>query len=193
MKRLSRAHAPGIIAASTVAALASLVHVVPARAVDDPASAASTSTTVAPRSTTPPRPKKAAVGFVRVVLDEQRVYVYSRTRRLITTMPVSTGTGDTTPVGTFKVFSKSKDAYYAPNPNERMRWMTRFTKGSEGGNIGFHGIPYKVTKAGEVPFPTPLGRAPSSHGCVRMAVSDARWIFHNVTLGMVVSVVRSRS
>lgn len=183
------------LVAATVAAAASLATAGGVRAADDTSStvgstvAGPTSTTVA----TPPRPRQAAVGFVRVVLDEQRVYVYSRTRRLIATMPVSTGTDDTTPVGTFRVFSKSRDAYYAPNPRERMRWMTRFTVGRQGGNIGFHGIPYRVTKAGEVPFETPLGRAPSSHGCVRMSVADARWIFENLAMGATVSVVRSRS
>ncbi len=70
--------------------------------------------------------------------------------------------------------------------------MTRFTKGRQGGNIGFHGIPYTVTKNGEVPFYTPLGRAPSSHGCIRMRVSEARWVFQNMDIGATVTVVRSR-
>jgi hypothetical protein len=125
-----------------------------------------TTTTLPPLS----RPQRgvAKIGFARIVLDEQRVYVYNHRRRLIATLPASTGVDDQTPVGTFRVFSQSAQAYYTPNPNERMRWMTRFTKGREGGNIGFHGIPYKVTKSGEIPFPTPLGKAPSSHGCIRI-------------------------
>lgn len=151
----------------------------------------STTTSTLPRISSPQR-GKASIGFTRIVLDEQRVYVYNHRRRLIATLPVSTGLDDQTPVGTFKVFSQSAQAYYAPNPNERMRWMTRFTKGREGGNIGFHGIPYKVTKTGEIPFFTPLGIAPSSHGCIRMRVADAKWLFHNMNIGTVVSVVRSR-
>ncbi|MEY3266506.1 MAG: hypothetical protein RJA15_952 [Actinomycetota bacterium] len=139
-------------------------------------------------STLPPvseRPRgRVAIGFARVVISEQRVYVYNKRKRLIATLPASTGLFDTTP--------KSAQAYYAPSPNERMRFMTRFTKGREGGNIGFHGIPYKVTKAGEIPFPTPLGVAPSSHGCVRMRVADAKWLFSNMKIGTVISVVRSR-
>jgi lipoprotein-anchoring transpeptidase ErfK/SrfK len=147
-------------------------------------------------STLPPlsRPQRgpAKIGFARIVLAEQRVYVYNHRKRLIATLPVSTGVDDQTPVGTFKVFSQSAQAYYTPSPNERMRWMTRFTKGRQGGNIGFHGIPYKVTKSGEIPFPTPLGVASSSHGCIRMRVADAKWLFHNMKIGTVVSVVRSR-
>lgn len=156
-----------------------------------------TSTTVASTpevATTLPatRPRKVRIGSVRVVLKEQRAYVYSRTGRLITSMPVSTGLWDSTPTGSFTVFSKSASTFYAPNPAEKMRWMVRFTKGRRGGNIGFHGIPYRVTKTGEVPYPTPLGKAPSSHGCVRMKVSDARWLFDNITIGTKVVVVRSR-
>lgn len=122
---------------------------IPATSVPD----TTTSSTLPPVSE--PQRGKVAIGFARVVLSEQRVYVYNTRRRLIATLPVSTGLDDTTPTGTFKVFSKSAQAYYAPNPNERMRFMTRFTRGREGGNIGFHGIPYKVTKAGEIPFHTP--------------------------------------
>ena len=150
-----------------------------------------TTTTTLPRLSRPQR-GAASIGFTRIVLDEQRVYVYNHRKRLIATLPASTGVDDQTPVGTFKVFSQSAQAFYTPNPNERMRWMTRFTKGREGGNIGFHGIPYKVTKTGEIPFPTPLGVAPSSHGCIRMRVADAKWLFHNMKIGTVVSVVRSR-
>jgi lipoprotein-anchoring transpeptidase ErfK/SrfK len=153
--------------------------------------APTTTTSTLPRIS-PPQRGRASIGFTRIVLDEQRVYVYNHRKRLIATLPASTGVDDRTPVGTFKVFSQSAQAYYTPNPNERMRWMTRFTKGREGGNIGFHGIPYKVTKSGEIPFFTPLGVAPSSHGCIRMRVSDAKWLFHNMKIGTVVSVVRSR-
>jgi lipoprotein-anchoring transpeptidase ErfK/SrfK len=147
-------------------------------------------------STLPPvsRPQKRRVNiaFSRIVLSEQRAYFYTSSRRLIATLPVSTGADDQTPVGTFKVFSKSAQTFYEPNPSERMKFMTRFTKGRQGGNIGFHGIPYKVTKNGDVPFYTPLGIAPVSHGCIRMRVTDAKWVFDNMKLGSVVSVVRTR-
>lgn len=147
-------------------------------------------------STLPPvsRPQKRRVNiaFSRIVLSEQRAYFYTASRRLIATLPVSTGADDQTPVGTFKVFSKSAQTFYTPNPKERMKFMTRFTKGREGGNIGFHGIPYKVTKNGEVPFYTPLGVAPVSHGCIRMRVADAKWVFENMKIGAVVAVVRTR-
>ena len=152
---------------------------------------ATTTTSTLPPVSRPQR-RRVNIAFARIVLSEQRAYFYTTSRRLIATLPVSTGSDDQTPVGTFKVFSKSAQTFYTPNPVERMKFMTRFTKGRQGGNIGFHGIPYKVTKNGDVPFYTPLGIAPVSHGCIRMRVTDAKWVFDNMKLGSVVSVVRTR-
>lgn len=135
---------------------------------------------------------RVAIAYARVVLDEQRAYFYNSNRRLIATLRVSTGVDEQTPVGKFQVFSKSEKTFYTPKPSERMRFMTRFTVGRRGGSIGFHGIPYTVTKFGEVPMYTPLGLAPSSHGCIRLKEADAQWVFENMPLGAIVSVVRSR-
>jgi lipoprotein-anchoring transpeptidase ErfK/SrfK len=154
--------------------------------------------TLAPATTTTlpslvPVPRnKIAIGYVKVVLSEQRVYAYNKRRRLIASFPASTGANNTTPVGRFTVFSKSAQAYYSPNPGERMKFMTRFTKGREGDNIGFHGIPYRATPKGDIPLYTPLGITPVSHGCVRLKVSDAKWLFQNMPLGAEVLVIRSR-
>jgi lipoprotein-anchoring transpeptidase ErfK/SrfK len=163
---------------------------VPADSVVDTTIATTTTSTLPPVSG--PQKGRINIAFARIVLNEQRAYFYTSSRRLIATLPVSTGANDQTPVGTFKVFSKSALAIFTPAPNERMRYMTRFTKGRQGDNIGFHGIPFKVTKNGEVPFYTPLGIAPVSHGCIRMRVADAKWVFTNMKLGSVVAVVRSR-
>lgn len=159
--------------------------------VPDSSSTLSPTTTSLP-PVSPPQRGRVNIAFSRIVLDEQRAYFYNNRRRLIATLPVSTGADDQTPVGTFKVYSKSAQTFYAPDPTERMKWMTRFTKGREGGAIGFHGIPYKVTKKGEIPMFTPLGQYPVSHGCIRVRVADAKWIFENMKIGTTVSVVRSR-
>ena len=136
--------------------------------------------------------RKVSIAYARVVLDEQQAYFYNSNRKLIAKLPVSTGLDGSTPVGRFKVFSRSAQTFYLPRPQEKMKFMTRFTVGREGGNIGFHGIPYVVTKQGNVRFPTPLGIAPSSHGCIRMLDSHAQWVFENLPQGATVSVVESR-
>lgn len=175
---------------STPVATAPTVDSVTATPDSNPVVQTTTTSTLPPLM---PRPRaRIPIAFSRIVLSEQRAYFYNARKRLIATLPVSTGADNQTPVGSFKVFSKSASTFYTPDPAERMRWMTRFTRGSEGGAIGFHGIPYRVTKNGEIPIFTPLGQYPVSHGCIRVRVSDAKWIFENMKIGTVVTVVRSR-
>ena len=152
-----------------------------------------TTTTTSPDRPTrlPRRPDKVNIGSVVVELSTQRTFVFTPSRRLVAIIPVSTGKNNTTPVGSFRVFSKSAQAFYSADPRERMRWMVRFTKGREGDNIGFHGIPYRVTAAGEFHLPTPIGKRPSSHGCIRMRVHDAKWLFDNIDESTPVRVVRN--
>lgn len=133
-----------------------------------------------------------SISFAKIVLSEQTAYFYNARKRLVATVPVSTGTDDTTPTGSFRIFSKSEKTFYAPDPREKMRWMTRFTRGRAGGNIGFHSVPFRIVDGKEVPIPTPLGVAPSSHGCIRVSDSDARWIFDNMAIGTRVTVVADR-
>lgn len=151
-----------------------------------------TSTTIVKPSDIRLPTRKVTIAFARIVLDEQQAYFFNERRKLIAQLPVSTGFDESTPVGIFKVFSRSAQTFYAPRPDEKMRYMTRFTVGEEGGNIGFHGIPYMVSDKGDIPFPTPLGIAPSSHGCVRMLDTHAKWVFENLPQGATVSVVNSR-
>lgn len=146
-----------------------------------------TSTTKKPTTSKAPA-RKSIIGKIVVDLSEQTTVVYDKDGAVLKTFDVSTGLDSSTPLGSFKVFSKSSRTFYTPRPEEKMRWMTRFTKGRRGGNIGFHGIPYKVTKQGEVAFPTPLGVAPSSHGCVRMLETEAKWIYTHSDIGTVVKV-----
>jgi lipoprotein-anchoring transpeptidase ErfK/SrfK len=169
------------------------------------------STTASAPATPPPvlapqkRPAKVRLTKIVVVLREQKVYAYTTVRgqsRLVAVMNASTGLANSTPVGTFRVFAKRQRTFYRARPSEKMEWMTRFTKGAGGDNIGFHGIPYTVDKKGRRrPHFTPLGVRPSSHGCVRLADADARWLYANVsvsstrrgTTGTTVVVVRSRT
>lgn len=177
---------------TTVDTVAPVSTTLPEPSTSSPDTTVSVPTTTLP-PVSPPQRGRVAIGFSRIVLDEQRAYFYNTRRRLIATLPISSGADDQTPVGTFKVYSKSAQTFYSPDPSERMKWMTRFTKGREGGAIGFHGIPYKVTKRGEIPIFTPLGQYPVSHGCIRVRVADAKWIFENMKIGTTVSVVRSRT
>jgi hypothetical protein len=115
-----------------------------------------------------------------VKLSEQQVYVYDAADNQLARMPCSSGREGLTPVGTFAVQSKSASTVSNSDPEISMDWMTRFN-----GSIGFHGIPVK----GGQQLDTPLGEAPVSAGCVRMADGDAKRIYDELPVGARVEVV----
>ncbi len=136
---------------------------------------------------------KRHIGLVIVDLSEQSAYVYAQNNpksTLLAYLPVSTGLWDSTPTGKFSVWSKSARTFYTPNPGEKMDHMVRFTKGRNGGNIGFHSIPYTINRGKRKYIPTPVGVKPSSHGCIRLRVNDASWLYNNSNLGTTVVIVR---
>lgn len=127
----------------------------------------------------PPDPFAKFVNHLHVDLGHQRVNAIANDGTLLRSMPASTGAGGATPPGTYAVYSKSASTVATSNRAVTMPWMTRFR-----GGIGFHGIPRKNGR----PIATPLGEAPVSHGCVRLADEDAAWIYDTIPMGMQVIV-----
>lgn len=122
----------------------------------------------------------------RVVVDlsEQRAYVYDGNGALKKVVLVSTGgPGHRTRVGSFLVTSRTRVGRAGGDYNVRMDYFTRFDKG-----IGFHGIPWRGSRDNRLT--TPLGKRGVSHGCVRMADSNARWLFLELKDGDQVVVQR---
>jgi lipoprotein-anchoring transpeptidase ErfK/SrfK len=131
-----------------------------------------------------PQRVEAASAWSRVVIDlsEQHVEVFSVEGARLHRWPASTGAASTpTPTGRFKVTSKSRHTFVRDNPSVTMEHMTRFR-----GGIGFHGIP----RRNGVPLPTPLGKRPVSHGCIRLSDANAATLFRNLPIGAVVIVRR---
>jgi len=123
---------------------------------------------------------EGGVGRIDVSIKLQRAYVYDPSGALIKEIPISSGAGGRTPLGNFRVYSRSEWTTSASDSRVSMRFMTRFN-----GGIGFHGIPRRGSRA----LATPLGVRPVSHGCVRMSDEDAFWIFVNVPNGTPVNVI----
>lgn len=106
----------------------------------------------------------------------------------------STGTSNRTPIGEFRVREKSATTMgVSPEgqrqPWIRMDWMIRFVLSPAGKSIGIHSVPYAPTPCREE-MPTPLGVAPSTRGCVRLANADAAWIYQHVDYATIVQVRR---
>ena len=126
--------------------------------------------------------KKALKPYeLRVSIDDQRVYAYEPDANgdytvLVRTMKCSTGKNDTpTPKGTFKSTT---------GPGARWHYFKKFKCWAQyayyiQGDILFHSVLYNQ-KDGPVTQSSVnnLGRK-ASHGCVRLSVEDAKWLYTN--------------
>lgn len=132
-------------------------------------------------------PPRAAVpvtepAWAKVVVDlsEQRLVVHDHAGNIVRTWKVSTGDDATpTPIGRYRVTSKSLRTHAVGNPRVTMSHMVRFR-----GGIGFHSIPRLDGK----PLDTPLGERGVSHGCVRLADRNARELYRRLPVGATVVV-----
>ena len=100
------------------------------------------------------------------------------------TYPVSGSIYDNLDPGTYEVYSRSEQAWGIDDSGE-MRYFVRFTTGDNAA-IGFHSIP---TKDGvRLQTRAQLG-TPTSHGCIRQAMPDAKAMWRFAQLGDTVVVV----
>ena len=136
---------------------------------------------VAPPANDPAEKNDSKVTGAIVVLSSQKVVLFAGSKP-VAEFPVSSGRNGLTPVGTFKVQSKSPRTVSNSDNTIGMKWMTRFN-----GGIGFHGIP--VRKDG-TPLATPLGQRPVSAGCIRMRDDDAKKVYDQLPIGGAVVVAR---
>jgi lipoprotein-anchoring transpeptidase ErfK/SrfK len=142
-----------------------------------------------------PRVTRAHVGAAIVVRrDSNRLFLYrGATRkgmRLVRTLGVATGQPVyPTPIGDFTIATKQRDPWWyppdsdwaagaspvPPGPGNPLgtRWM-----GLSEPLIGIHGTPDSAS----------IGYS-ASHGCIRMRISDAEWLFERVEVGTPVFIV----
>lgn len=140
-----------------------------------------------PARPVPSLPARSGSGK-RVVYSNsmQWVWVIDRNERVVRSMPVSGKRGVPTP-GTYRVTSQSPRSYSPYFEGVTFRWMTRFAKGPEGGNIGFHEVPRKNGRV--IQTYAQLGSFAGS-GCVRMATQDVKFIYEWAKPGTTVVVTR---
>jgi Sporulation and spore germination/L,D-transpeptidase catalytic domain/Putative peptidoglycan binding domain len=105
-----------------------------------------------------------------ILLDRQ-VALLINDNRVVRTIAVSSGKPSTpTPAGSYRVYAKIPRWWSTPF-REWLPWALPFV-----GGIAFHEFP-------DVPI------YPASHGCVRQALSVARWTYNFATVGMPVRVI----
>lgn len=128
--------------------------------------------------------------------DSRRLLLYRRMTsagmRLVRTFGVAVGQPVyPTPIGRFRIVNKRRNPWWyppdrawaagaspiPPGPGNPLgtRWM-----GLSIGGVGIHGTPSSGS----------IGTA-ASHGCIRMRISEAEWLFERVYLGTTVFIVRA--
>jgi lipoprotein-anchoring transpeptidase ErfK/SrfK len=137
-----------------------------------------------------PTVTEASFGPIIVVRRaSNRLLLYDATT-LTRTFKVATGRAQyPTPLGSFSIVDKQRDPWWRPpssawakglkpippGPGNPLgtRWM-----GTSAAGVGIHGTPDAAS----------VGYS-ASHGCIRMYVPDAEWLFDHVTVGTPVFVV----
>jgi lipoprotein-anchoring transpeptidase ErfK/SrfK len=138
-------------------------------------------------------PAKTAASFGPVIVvtrGANTLQLYDGTR-LVRTFPVATGQSIyPTPAGIWHIMDKQRDPWWypptydswakglkpvPPGPSNPLgtRWM-----GLDAPGVGIHGTDE----------PTSIGYS-ASHGCIRMQVPDAEWLFDHVDVGTTVYIV----
>ena len=126
--------------------------------------------------------KKALKPYVlKVSIDDQRVYAYAPDRNgdyteLVRTMKCSTGRNSSpTPTGTFQD---------GTGPGARWHYFTKFSCWAQyayyiQGDIMFHSVLYGSRDGAVTQSSVNHLGSKASHGCVRLSVEDAKWIWNN--------------
>lgn len=96
-------------------------------------------------------------------------------------------TGKATPLGSFRIYQKHR--WRALVGNTYGQYCTRFK-----GPILFHSVPYHKPNPAAMPNGeyNKLGTT-ASHGCIRLSVQDAKWIYDHCGWGTPVVVYRSKN
>lgn len=153
-----------------------------------PTTTTTTTTTLPPPPPPDALPANSGTGRRAVYSkSRQRVWAVSGSGEVLKTHRVSGKLKWCDPrIGTYSVFSRSRYTNSIQNPTIKWGYMIRFTRGCEGGNIGFHEIPRRYGEP--VQSISQLGQ-PLSAGCVRQAVPDAIWMWNWAWVGTKVVVL----
>ncbi len=105
-------------------------------------------------------------------------YIYSGSNNnwnLIKEFSSSTGIeGKETPKGIFSVTDRG-DWFYSEEFQQGAKYWVQFM-----GDYLFHSLPYDESQENIVDYT--LGK-PASHGCIRLNVEDAKWLYDNIDDG----------
>ena len=113
-----------------------------------------------------------------VNITDQKTYVFKGTKnnwKLSKTLSCSTGKDDSdTPKGVFQVQEKG-DWFYSEKYKQGAKYWIQFQ-----GDYLFHSVPFEEDKKTVI---DPSLGSPWSHGCVRLSIEDAKWLYDTINKG----------
>jgi lipoprotein-anchoring transpeptidase ErfK/SrfK len=115
--------------------------------------------------------------WIDVSIGEQKVRVYDR-QEVIREWSVSTGKNNSTPLGKFKIQNRG-EWFFSEKYQQGGKWWVSF---KDWGTYLFHSVPMDRNQNLIAEEAEKLG-TPASHGCIRLEVEAARWIFDNIPQG----------
>lgn len=131
--------------------------------------------------------------WIRVSIDGNRTYVMSGDR-VIYTMYSSAGEYERnasgqlvsdTPTGVFHVEHERGTHFYSQMSGEGANWWVSW---KDHGIYLFHSVPVDINGNYETAEADKLGKEPASHGCIRLSVPDAKWLYEQLPYGTKVVV-----
>ncbi len=137
-----------------------------------------------------PKVSEDSLGPAVVILrDSKKLFLYVDTK-LVRWFRIATGQASyPTPVGDFEVVTKERNPWWNPPPSDWARGQSPVPPGP--GNplgtrwmglsapyVGIHGTPDAAS----------IGYS-ASHGCIRMRIPDAEWLFQRVEIGTPVFIL----
>ncbi|WP_155286787.1 L,D-transpeptidase family protein [Lacticaseibacillus zhaodongensis] len=121
--------------------------------------------------------------WVKVSLSKQRVYLMSG-NTVLYTMLCSTGRpGDATPTGTYAIQRERGPVFGGSLGGARY-----YVSWKDHGVYLFHSVPINGRGQYLAQEGALLGKRPHSHGCIRLTVSDAYWMYTHIKYGTKVVV-----
>lgn len=138
-----------------------------------------------------PRVTDAQVGTAVVILRESKKLRFYVRGKLARTFGVATGAqGFATPIGAFEITTLQRNPWWYPPPSPWASGKTAVPPGP-GNPLGtrWMGISSPYVGIHGTPDAASIGYS-ASHGCVRMRIPDAEWLFERVRVGTPVFIVR---
>lgn len=117
---------------------------------------------------------------IDVSISEQKVRIYYGDI-LIKEWIVSTGKDNCTPLGTFTTQQKG-DWFFSEKYQQGGKWWVAFQ-----GNYLFHSVPMDRNQK-IIPEEAERLGIPVSHGCIRLEVEHAKWLYDNIPRGTLVVI-----